>query len=84
MLSFYTQITCLDNSDEQGCSAGIMDCNFNRGIDTCQWQQQNDDDLDWTVAKSASMLSTYTIAKGMYSHAVMCVFTRTNVCIHTH
>ncbi|XP_067933315.1 MAM and LDL-receptor class A domain-containing protein 1-like [Watersipora subatra] len=55
--------TCLDGSDEQGCSAGLLDCNFNGGLSTCNWQQQQDDDADWSAATQAEVMSSMRIAQ---------------------
>lgn len=40
---------CGDNSDESVCSSYLARCNFEK--DLCTWQQQTDDEFNWTRRK---------------------------------
>lgn len=48
---------CGDNSDESSCNNYLGRCNFEN--DLCQWQQQTDDEFNWTRRKGQTP-SIYT------------------------
>ncbi|XP_077978883.1 MAM and LDL-receptor class A domain-containing protein 2-like [Glandiceps talaboti] len=50
---------CGDGSDEQQCVMKSFDCHFDdKDIESCQWEQLDDGNVDWTIGQSTQSSGT--------------------------